>query len=58
MNTKVTEAGDPIKTVELDWYADDDIVRVTPRNQGRFDIQKDRAIEVLRQTKNALDFSA
>ena len=33
--------------VELDWYADNDTVTVTPRDQKRFDIQKDLAIEVL-----------
>lgn len=36
-----------IQGVELDWFADGDVVTVTPRNQKRFDIQKDRAIAIL-----------
>jgi hypothetical protein len=45
------EAQDEIKVVELDWFADNDSVRVTPRNQQRFDIQKDKAIEILQRDK-------
>lgn len=36
-----------IQTVELDWFAEADNVRVTPRNQKRFEIQKDWAIKIL-----------
>src|SRR5260221_7968170 len=42
--------------VELDWYADNDTVTVTPRDQKRFDIQKDRAIEVLQAEGQAILF--
>ncbi len=42
-----------IKSVELDWYAEGDTVHVTPRNQKRFEIQKDRAIEILQREKDA-----
>ena len=40
-------SGHALQAVELDWYASDEKVRVTPRNQQRFDISKDRAIEIL-----------
>jgi hypothetical protein len=42
-----------INPVELDWFAEDEVVRVTPRNQQRFDIQKDRAIEILQRAKES-----
>lgn len=42
-----------IKSVELDWYAEDNVVHVVPRNQKRFEIQKDRAIEILQRAKDA-----
>lgn len=45
-----------IKTVELDWFADNDVVSVTPRSQIRFNIQKDRAIEILQREKDAAQF--
>jgi hypothetical protein len=45
-----------IKSVELDWYAEDDVVHVTPRNQKRFEIQKDRAIEILQRAKDGERF--
>jgi hypothetical protein len=44
---------DGISFVELDWYADNETVVVTPRDQQRFDISKDRAIEILRVTAAA-----
>src|SRR4051794_2141347 len=43
---------DAIKPVELDWYTEDDVIHVTPRNQKRFEIQKDRAIEILQRGKD------
>ena len=43
---------DVIKCVELDWYADGEVVSVTPRDQQRFEIQKDRAIEILQRAKD------
>jgi hypothetical protein len=45
-----------IQSVELDWFAEGDVVTVTPRNQGRFEIQKDRAIEILQKAKQADQF--
>lgn len=36
-----------LPSVELDWYAESEQVTVTPRSQRRFEISKDRAIEVL-----------
>jgi len=42
--------------VEIDWYADSDKIVVTPRNQKRFTIQKDRAIEALRVVKDSEGF--
>lgn len=47
---------DEIKSVELDWYAEDDVIHVTPRNAKRFAIQKDRAIEVLQRAKEGERF--
>ncbi len=44
---------DSMNQVELDWYADDKLVRAVPRDQARFDIQKDRAIGILRRVKEA-----
>ncbi len=42
--------------VEIDWFADNDEVVVIPRDQLRFTIQKDRAIEALRIAKNSERF--
>lgn len=45
--------------IELDWYEADDVVKVTPRNLRRFQIQKDRAINLLSKAAGAslqLDF--
>ncbi|QDU36167.1 hypothetical protein Mal4_04500 [Maioricimonas rarisocia] len=33
--------------VEIDWYAEEDRVEVIPRDQQRFDLQKDRVINLL-----------
>jgi len=38
---------EPIQGVEIDWFADGEVVTVTPRDQKRFEIQKDRAIQIL-----------
>jgi hypothetical protein len=38
---------EPIQGVEIDWFAEGDVVTVTPRDQKRFEIQKDRAIQIL-----------
>lgn len=37
--------------VELDWYDESEVVQVRPRDKQRFELQKDRAIEVLRAAK-------
>ena len=50
------ELPDSINRVELDWYSDNDYVEVTPRNQKRFNIQKDLAIEVLQKAKESERF--
>lgn len=39
--------GEP-RCVDLDWFDEADVVRVTPRNRKQFEIQKDRAIDALR----------
>jgi len=33
--------------VEINWYAEEDRVEVTPRDQQRFELQKDRVIDLL-----------
>jgi hypothetical protein len=43
--------------VEIDWFDNNDAIVVTPRNQKRFTIQKDRAIEALRLVKDAERFT-
>jgi hypothetical protein len=43
--------------VEIDWYDENDKVVVRPRNEQRFSIQKDRAIEVLRMVKETDRFN-
>lgn len=40
--------GTPEEFVELNWYTADDTVRVIARDQERFEVQKDHAIECLR----------
>lgn len=44
------------KAVRLDWYDEGDVVEVFPRDKQRFEVQKDRAIEVLRMAKQAEQF--
>lgn len=39
--------------VELDWYDASEVVQVRPRDRQRFELQKDRAIEVLQAAKEA-----
>lgn len=39
--------------VELDWYDDSEVVQVRPRDRQRFELQKDRAIEILQAAKEA-----
>jgi hypothetical protein len=47
-----------IKSIELDWYAEDDTVVVTPRDLVRFEIQKDRAIRALQLEAARDEFTA
>lgn len=51
-NSMNPHADQTAKSVELDWYAEDETVIVTPRNQRRFEIQKDRAIRALQQEQD------
>jgi len=46
----------PAITLELDWYAEQDVVSVNPRDQRRFEIQKDRAIEILQKERERETF--
>lgn len=60
-SSKETDVGftnllESVKAVELDWFADDDVVRVTPRDQNRFDIQKDFAIDILQKARESEHF--
>jgi len=43
--------------IKIDWYDENDEIVVTAKNQLRFSIQKDRAIEALRVFKEAERFS-
>ena len=45
-----------IQPVELDWYSEDETVRVIPRDQQRFEVQKDSAIEFLRVAHRSAQF--
>lgn len=51
-----TELLSDIKTVQLDWYDADEVVEVIPRDQQRFEVQKDRAIVILRVAQQAEQF--
>jgi hypothetical protein len=55
----LTNFPESVQSVELDWYAvgDGDVVGVTPRNQARFEVQMDRAIEILQLAKESERFS-
>lgn len=44
-----TELANEIRSVALDWFAENETVVVTPRDQKRFEVQLDRAIEVLQR---------
>ena len=50
---KTTDSANP---VELDWYSEEDTVSVTPRDQLRFDIHKDKAIKALQLANEAEQF--
>ena len=39
--------------VELDWHDASEVVQVRPRDRQRFELQKDRAIEILQAAKKA-----
>ena len=38
---------DAVKPIELDWYSEEEMVSVTPRDQARFKVHKDKAIKAL-----------
>ena len=46
-DTNETQSTDEIKTVDLDWYAEEEQVHIIPRNADRFKMHKDRAIAIL-----------
>jgi hypothetical protein len=52
-----TRALRKIRPVQLNYHSEENSVVVTSSDEDRFQIQKDRAIEVLQQAKNADDFS-
>jgi hypothetical protein len=39
--------------ITLDWFDETEVVEVNPRDKQRFDIQKDRAIQILQAAKEA-----
>jgi hypothetical protein len=47
---------DVIQAVEIDWFAEEAIVRVIPRDRQRFEIQKDKAIRVLQLAQEVEQF--
>lgn len=53
---RFTSLLESVKAVELDWFAENDIVRVTPRDQSRFDVQKDLAIDILQKARESEHF--
>lgn len=57
MSTISSTLPEAVSQVELDWYADGDVVRVVPRHQKRFKIQRDRALEILHRVKDADQFN-
>jgi hypothetical protein len=49
--TGIVELPQAANYVELDWYDENEVVEVRPRDKQRFEVQKDRAIEILRVAK-------
>ena len=47
---------DTLNPIEIDWFAKGDTVRVTPRNAQRFEIQKDKVIQILQREKESERF--
>ena len=37
-----------LQAIEIDWFGETEIVAITPRDQQRFEIQKDKVIDILR----------
>ena len=42
-----SDATERVSAIELDWFAEGEVIRVIPRNQARFEAQKDRVIAML-----------
>ena len=42
-----------LQPIEIDWYEEQEVVGVTPRDQQRFEVQKDNAINALRLARQA-----
>lgn len=51
-----TELLNEIKAIQLDWYNEDEVVEVIPQDQQRFEVQKDRAIAILRMAQQSEQF--
>lgn len=58
MSVTTSTLPEAVHQVELDWFAEGDVVRVVPRNQKRFEIQKDRAIEILHRGRDVDRFNS
>ena len=58
MNNIAIPVPDLANVLEIDWFDGTDEIGVTPRNQIRFTIQKDRAIEALRIANNTERFTS
>lgn len=52
----MTALNTAMRPVELDWYSEDETVRVIPRDRKLFEVQKDAAIEFLRVAHRAEQF--
>lgn len=51
--TPTESGGLSISAVDVDWFAEEELIRVIPRNQKRFHIHKDRVIRILQLADEA-----
>lgn len=56
MSTADLCPSDAVNAIELDWYDENELVRVRAKNQQRFEIQKDKAIQALQLANEADQF--
>lgn len=54
--TRIEDLAQTANYVELDWYDDSEVIKVNPRDKQRFEVQKDRAIEILQAAKESERF--